>query len=165
MGNIVIARWRYGDLREREFPVRADVAVLPGILVRCHGELIPASALICSAGGVQQAQADFAEWFAGVSMEGSEIGETALISAATSGVFEFPCLPAVFNKDDLVGIAIAGWYGEVNPISGNGRRFLLSDTFVEKVFSLECAIGRCDEGAVGPTSVLVRLLPRRTDWG
>jgi hypothetical protein len=96
-------RWRYGDTN----PVVA--AVDPATVIEI-GDLIyqetddakPASSQADQGSEIAN-QELFANNFLGVAMQRSRAGDTAPIRVATTGVFEFDCVPDTFELGELVG--------------------------------------------------------------
>jgi len=91
-------RWRYGDTNPVVASVNPDTVIEIGDLVfQSVDNARPACEL--------SDQELFVEYFLGVAMQRSRKGDVDPIRVATTGVFEFECVPSTFELGILVGNA------------------------------------------------------------
>ena len=100
-----VMRWRYGDTNPVVVPVDGATVIEIGDLVLLdEGNARPASATPY-VGRFAEEQENFHDLFLGVAMQRSRSGETEPIRVATSGVFEFDCEPATFERGTRIGVS------------------------------------------------------------
>jgi hypothetical protein len=139
-------RWRYGDTNPVIAAVAAETVIEIGDLVYQDTDNAKPASLEASQGTEGANQELFAHAFLGVAMQRSRAGDTDPVRVATTGVFEFDCLPAAFELGDLVGADAAA--------AGTP----LLDQQVVKVAASKQAIGRVAKRVATPqTSVLVDI--------
>lgn len=124
-------RWRYGDVNPVMLSVGAAAAVEIGDLIFQTNGAARAAAQLTDAGSEAANQEAFHDAFVGVAMQAAPADAESAIRIATSGVFEFDCLPMTADVGDLIGVDEAG--------SGTE----LCNQVVAKVATANLAIGRC----------------------
>lgn len=142
-------RWRYGETNPITLPVNSATEVCIGDLVYYfeQGDCAMPASYLPKMGGTSSQAAEFHRLFAGVAMQRSIVGATDPIRVATTGVFEFQCIPASpWKVGQLIGPA------------PNGSGKLWNQT-VDPVDAAYVAIGRCAKSMkVGDTTVLVDIV-------
>lgn len=98
-----VQRYR-GSGRTLRMPVdSAQVIEIGDMIFNNTDDARPASSFAYVTGDLDGTQANFAAKFLGVAQGASASGETADITVAKRGVFEFDCASATFEYGDLVG--------------------------------------------------------------
>jgi hypothetical protein len=124
-------RWRYGDTNPVQMPTPAQVNVEIGDLMYLDdASAFPASSLE-DQGTLLGNQQLFQDVFLGVAMQSSPIGHAGPIRIATSGVFEFDCVPGPRELGALIGT------------TENAAGNQLESQRVAEVSTATAAIGRC----------------------
>ncbi len=123
-------RWRYGDTNPVMAAVDASTVIEIGDLVYQSTDDVRPASIQPGMGSDASDQIAFAGRFLGVAMQRSGEGETAPIRVATTGVFEFDCVPSTFELGDFIAPASSGMF------------LPLIDQQVAKVASYVQAIGR-----------------------
>lgn len=140
-------RYRYGETNPVQQAIdSATVVELGDLIYVATGKALPASSQ-ADLGTLAQNQEGFHDAFLGVSNARSRAGDTADISVATSGVFEFDCASASFAVGDLVGPAGTGSGGAVG----------VANQTVVAVATPNLAIGRVARAGTSVTKVLVAV--------
>jgi len=145
MSNVM--RWRYGDTNPVVLPVASSTVIEIGdFIYQASGEALPSSE-IADVGTEAGNQEAFHDVFVGVAMQASPSGVAGPIRIATSGVFEFECLPVTAEVGDLIGV----------DEEGSGTE--LTTQMVAKVATANLAIGRCAKRAnPAATRLLVEIV-------
>ena len=129
-------RWRYGDTNPVVVEVDSATVIEIGDLVYLDtDDAKPASAQADQLLEISN-QELFHDNFLGVAMQSSRNGDTNPVRVATTGVFEFDCLSAVFEVGATVGVDEAA--------SGTE----LEDQTAANVATANLAIGRCAKRVV-----------------
>lgn len=140
-------RWRYGDTNPVMLPVGTDTEIEIGDLVYLDsGSAKPASDMADQGSSTLTTQ-EFQDYFVGIAMQASSVGDVASIRIATSGVFEFECDSATHELGQTMTVAIN--------LAGDQ----LFDQKVLSTASLPAAIGRCArQVTTASTRVLVDVV-------
>lgn len=123
-------RWRYGDTNPVVAAAAAEETIEIGDLVYLEQGAARAASTLAAGESLAATQTEFAQRFLGVAMQRSTAGEAAPLRVATTGVFEFDCVPESFELGDWVA-----------PAAGAGGDDLRNQQ-VAKVASAAAAIGR-----------------------
>lgn len=140
-------RWRYGETNPIMLSVQPGYAIEIGDLLYLDGGTIRPASGQSDQGTLAANQEAFHDNFIGVAMQCSPDTSSESIRVATSGVFEFSCLPAAFEVGELVGSTEEGTGGQ------------LESQAVIGVATENLAIGRCVKQAnAGSAKVLVDIV-------
>ncbi len=140
-------RWRYGETHPVMLPVEVGYVIEIGDLLYLEGGSAKPASFQSDQGTLAANQELFHDNFVGVAMQCAKGASAETIRVATSGVFEFACLPATFSVGDLLGSTEDGTGGE------------LESQFVIGVATENLALGRCvKQTPTGADKVLVDIV-------
>jgi len=140
-------RWRYGETHPVMLPVQLGYVIEIGDLLYLDGGNIKPASSQLDQGTLATNQETFHDNFVGVAMQCSPGTSAETLRVATSGVFEFPSLPAAFEVGELIGSTEEGTGGQ------------LETQVVIGVAAENLALGRCvKQAAAGSKKVLVDIV-------
>ncbi len=135
-------RWRYGETNPIMLPVLAGYVIEIGDLLYLDGGNVKPASTQTDLGTLAANQETFHDNFIGVAMQCTTGASAETIRVATSGVFEFPCLPATFEVGDLIGS------------TEEGTGVQLESQVVIGVTAENLALGRCVKQAASTTDTV-----------
>ena len=147
-------RWRYGETNPVMLPVPLGYVIEIGDLLYLDGGHAKPASTQLDQGTLVANQEAFHDNFIGVAMQCTTGAAVETIRIATSGVFEFLCLPAAFELGELIGSAE----------EGTGQQ--LEAQVVTGVAAENLAVGRCVKQEASTTGkVLVDIVSTVTRGG